>query len=167
MIPDHSYPSDAMFLARQCMLLSAEKEGDIETVNHTQLGKLKDVGVKFDILKESILSNDIFLYKQFVNEFKSTSKILTIDNFINEKSVTKDKSVDHIENIEINDDSNEDADEDIKKYVDDNSELCPRCKEHSKDCVCSEEDPWSTQNYHRVPKGKVKTEKPKQNFKQS
>ena len=91
--------------------------------------------------------------------------ILSYLNFINEESIVKEKSVDHIEDIKIKDESNEEAEEEIQKYVDDKLDYCPRCGEHKDDCQCGEEDPWSTQNYHRVPKGEVKKSKPKQNFK--
>lgn len=85
--------------------------------------------------------------------------------WLTEASITRDKAVDHIENIEITDDSDEEAEEEIEKYVNDKSEYCPRCSEHKKDCQCGKDDPWSTQNYHRVPKGEVEKSKPKQNFK--
>ncbi len=32
---------------------------------------------------------------------------------------------------------------------------------HIEDCKCEEDDPWSTQNYHRVPKGEEEQAKPK------
>jgi len=91
--------------------------------------------------------------------------IHSFSSFINEGSIVKDKSVDHIENIEIKSESDEEAEEEIQKYVDDNLDYCPRCGEHTSDCQCGEKDPWSTHNYHRVPKGEVKKSKPKQNFK--
>jgi hypothetical protein len=91
--------------------------------------------------------------------------IRSFSSFITEGSIVKDKSVDHIENIEIKSESDEEAEEEIQKYVDDNLDYCPRCGEHTSDCQCGEKDPWSTHNYHRVPKGEVKKSKPKQNFK--
>ena len=42
---------------------------------------------------------------------------------------------------------------------------CPRCGESPDDCKCEEDDAWSTQNYHRVPKGTEHKAKPKQEFK--
>lgn len=56
-------------------------------------------------------------------------------------------------------------DKELKKYVDDNYEICPRCKEHINDCECEESDYWSTETYHRIPKGKEIKNKPKQEFK--
>ena len=91
--------------------------------------------------------------------------IRSFSSFINEGSIVKDKSVDHIENIEIGDDSNTEAEEEIHDYIEDRDEHCPRCGEHQEDCLCGTVDPWSTQNYHRVPKGVLKKEKAKQNFK--
>jgi len=44
------------------------------------------------------------------------------------------------------------------------TEDCPRCGEHIESCECAEKDPWSTQNYHRVPKGAEQKSKPKQEF---
>ena len=49
--------------------------------------------------------------------------------------------------------------------MDSEKENCPRCGEHVEDCICEEDDPWSTQNYHRVPKGEEHKSKPKQEFK--
>jgi uncharacterized protein (UPF0212 family) len=65
------------------------------------------------------------------------------------------KPVDHIENIEIEDKSDKKTEKDAQDYVDDNVDYCPRCGEHVDDCDCASSDPWSTQNYHRVPKGKT------------
>lgn len=91
--------------------------------------------------------------------------IKLFEQFINESQ--RDKKVDHIEGIEISDESNIKAEEEILDYIGDNIEECPRCGEHLSDCKCGSDDPWSTQNYHRVPKGKIEKGKPKQNFKQS
>tara|TARA_B100000900_G_scaffold247130_1_gene210221 strand:+ start:307 stop:603 length:297 start_codon:yes stop_codon:yes gene_type:complete len=61
------------------------------------------------------------------------------------------------------------VDKELEKKVNDELEAveeeCVRCGEHIESCKCEEEDPWSTQNYHRVPKGKEQTAKPKQEFK--
>ncbi len=61
-------------------------------------------------------------------------------------------------------------DKELEKEINDEleqqTEDCPRCGEHFESCKCEEEDPWSTQNYHRAPKGTVKEGKPKQQFKQ-
>ncbi len=72
------------------------------------------------------------------------------------KEEQRHKKVDHIENIEIKDKSDEDTERKAQKYIDDNAETCPRCNERHDDCQCESSDPWSTQNYHRVPKGNVK-----------
>ena len=61
------------------------------------------------------------------------------------------------------------ADAELEKEINDEleqqAEDCPRCGEHIESCKCEEEDPWSTQNYHRAPKGTEKKSKPKQEFK--
>mgnify|MGYP003129414500 CR=1 FL=1 len=61
------------------------------------------------------------------------------------------------------------SDVELEKEISDELETvtedCPRCGEHYESCKCPEEDPWSTQNYHRVPKGEEHKEKPKQQFK--
>ena len=75
------------------------------------------------------------------------------------------KKVDHLEDKEVKDKNDSKTEKEVEEYLDDKAETCPRCGEHVDDCVCQEEDPWSTQNYHRVPKGKSEKSKPKQNFK--
>lgn len=55
-LPDKSVP-DKIFLQRFCKLRSAEKIGDVEVINNTQLGYLKDQGVIFDIIEESYMSD--------------------------------------------------------------------------------------------------------------
>ena len=45
------------------------------------------------------------------------------------------------------------------------AEECVRCGEPFESCECPEKDPWSTQNYHRAPKGSEYKAKPKQEFK--
>jgi hypothetical protein len=67
----------------------------------------------------------------------------------------RDKPVDHVEDIEIKDKSNKKVEKDAQDYVADMVDYCPRCGEHVDDCECKSIDPWSTQNYHRVPKGKT------------
>ena len=61
------------------------------------------------------------------------------------------------------------SDAELEKEINDElekvAEDCPRCGERFESCKCEEEDPWSTQNYHRAPKGTVKEGKPKQQFK--
>lgn len=78
--------------------------------------------------------NHIKLFKDFINEAQ------------------RHKPVDHIENIEVKDKKNSKAEEDVESYISGNTDTCPRCGEHSRDCECSSNDPWSTQNYHRVTK---------------
>ena len=60
-------------------------------------------------------------------------------------------------------------DSELEKEINDEleqvAEDCPRCGEHIESCECAEEDPWSTQNYHRAPKGSEYKAKPKQQFK--
>lgn len=35
-----------------CLLRTARKEGDVESVNNTQLGRLRDNNINFEIIKE-------------------------------------------------------------------------------------------------------------------
>ncbi len=60
-------------------------------------------------------------------------------------------------------------DKELEKEINDEleqqAEDCARCGEHIESCKCEEEDPWSTQNYHRAPKGTKEEAKPKQQFK--
>jgi hypothetical protein len=42
-----------LILEKLCGLRNARKIGDVETVNNTQLGKLKEQRIKFDILNFS------------------------------------------------------------------------------------------------------------------
>ena len=53
----------------------------------------------------------------------------------------------------------------LEDELNDVSEDCARCGEHISSCQCAETDPWSTQVYHRVSKGKEIKPKPKQEFK--
>ena len=61
------------------------------------------------------------------------------------------------------------ADKELEKEIadelEDITEDCPRCGEHIDACECAEKDPWSTQVYHRAPKGTEIKPKPKQEFK--
>lgn len=56
-LPDSSVPAKIL-LQKFCLLRNAEKVGDIEVVNNTQLGRLKDNDVEYEILKESSLYPD-------------------------------------------------------------------------------------------------------------
>ena len=80
-------------------------------------------------------------------------RIKIFEEFINESQ--RHKPVDHIEDIKPNEDKIGEVDDDVKAYIEDNVDHCPRCGEHRDDCECGSKDPWSTQNYHRVPKGNV------------
>ena len=46
-----------------------------------------------------------------------------------------------------------------------NCRRLPKVWRASRSCECAEKDPWSTQVYHRAPKGKETKQKPKQEFK--
>lgn len=76
------------------------------------------------------------------------------------------KPVDHIEKQEISDGSDPDLEKEAEDFITDEEENCPRCSERYEDCKCPSDDPWSTQVYHRAPKGEIVKGKPKQNFKQ-
>lgn len=91
--------------------------------------------------------------------------LFTFNRFINESSFEKDKKVNHIEDIELETDSDEELEKDIEDYIEEEGDYCPRCKEYIEDCSCETSDFWSTQTFHRVPKGEILKGKPKQNFK--
>ena len=59
---------------------------------------------------------------------------------------------------------NKELEKEINDELEQVAEDCPRCGEHIESCECAEEDPWSTQNYHRAPKGNQLKAKPKQQF---
>jgi hypothetical protein len=100
-------------------------------VNGNHFGTLFDVGTR---------------YQQLQHNGK-------LDNYGWLKEAQRHKSVDHIENFEVKDKSDKKAETDAQHYIEDNIDYCPRCGEHQDDCQCGSDDPWSTQNYHRVPKG--------------
>lgn len=54
-LPNSSVPAKIL-LQKFCMLRTAEKIGDIEVINNTQLGRLKDNNVEYEILKEHLVS---------------------------------------------------------------------------------------------------------------
>jgi len=60
---------------------------------------------------------------------------------------------------------NKELEKEVNDELEAVAEECVRCGEHIESCKCEEEDPWSTQNYHRAPKGKEEERKPKQQFK--
>jgi len=92
--------------------------------------------------------------------------IKSFKDFVNEGlGQVRHKKVDHVEDIDTKDGNNKKAEKKAEEYMDKVAEECPRCGEHLDDCKCEEQDPWSTQNYHRVPKGEEKKSKPKQEFK--
>lgn len=146
------------------------------------------VGLKSNLIKDmkdryeyvDVIKGEIYFFKgrknnlvHFATLFNAGTQyqMLHHDGSLNDKgwiveaSLVKDKHVDHIEDIEIKSESDEETEEELQNYVDDKSDHCPRCGEHEDDCQCGEDDPWSTQNYHRVPKGEIKKSKPKQDFK--
>jgi len=86
-------------------------------------------------------------------------------SWLSEGSSIKDKKINHIEDIKLNDGSDKDLDKENADYLETEGEYCPRCKERMEDCRCEDDDFWSTQTFHRVPKGKVVKSKPKQEFK--
>ena len=49
-----SWAPPKILLQKFCLLRTAEKPGDVEVVNNTQLGRLREREVEFEILKESI-----------------------------------------------------------------------------------------------------------------
>ena len=51
-LPKSSVP-EKILLQRFCLLRKCEKVGDTETVNNTQLGRLRDNAVKFEILSNT------------------------------------------------------------------------------------------------------------------
>jgi ribosomal protein S6--L-glutamate ligase len=69
------------------------------------------------------------------------------NDFLNEQ---KDKKVNHIEKQEISDGSDSDLEKEVEDFMSSESMNCPRCRENYDDCVCLEEDPWSTVVYHRA-----------------
>lgn len=75
------------------------------------------------------------------------------------------KKVNHIEDHDPEEGKNKEAEDNAEAYLQKVEEECPRCGEHAIDCKCEGDDPWSTQVYHRVPKGKEHKAKPKQEFK--
>ena len=92
--------------------------------------------------------------------------IKSFKDFITEElGHVRHKKVNHIDNDKKNDGSDKDLEKEAEDYLNKNAEDCPRCGEDTNDCKCEEEDPWSTQNYHRAPLGDKKESKPKQEFK--
>lgn len=66
---------------------------------------------------------------------------------------------------EDNDSSDTELEKEIEDYKESKRDKCPRCGEYADDCQCNSSDYWSTQTYHRVPKGEYEKSKPKQKFK--
>ena len=71
----------------------------------------------------------------------------------------------HIENIEIDDGSDEEHERDLEDYEKEEEDTCPRCGETAEECTCPDDDYWSTQTMHRVEKGEEGATEPKQKFK--
>ena len=87
-------------------------------------------------------------------------KLLKFSEFVNENKI-KPAGIE-----EPNDGSDKDLEKKLSDEADEQSERCPRCNEPFDDCSCNDDDYWSTQNFHRAPKGTVEKSKPKQQFKQ-
>ena len=64
----------------------------------------------------------------------------------------KDKSIKHAGEDINNETIDKDAESKVNSYLNKERENCARCGEHEKDCICADDDYWSTQNYHRAPK---------------
>tara|TARA_R110001592_G_scaffold120112_2_gene323976 strand:- start:116 stop:406 length:291 start_codon:yes stop_codon:yes gene_type:complete len=82
----------------------------------------------------------------------------------------RDKKVNHAgdkedKNFKNNNGSNPDLEKQIADELEEVTEDCARCGERIESCKCESEDPWSTQVYHRAPKGVEYKGKPKQQFK--
>ena len=82
----------------------------------------------------------------------------------------RDKKINHAGDKEEKDfkktnGSNPDLEKKIADELEAVTEECARCGEHLDACKCPTEDPWSTQVYHRAPKGEEHKGKPKQQFK--
>jgi hypothetical protein len=93
-------------------------------------------------------------------------EIKSFKDFITEElDHVRHKKVNHVDDHDPEDESNPEAEQKAEEYLEDVEEECPRCGEREEDCKCADEDPWSTQNYHRVPKGTEHKAKPKQKFK--
>ena len=87
--------------------------------------------------------------------------IKSFKDFITEElNHVRHKKVKHVEDHDPEDGKNKEAEDKAEEYLEDVEEDCPRCGEHVNDCQCEEDDPWSTQNYHRVPKGEEEKTKP-------
>ncbi len=71
----------------------------------------------------------------------------------------------HIEDIEIDDESDEEHEKELNDYEGQEKDSCPRCGETHAECRCIKDDYWSTQTFHRVDKGEEKSMEPKQKFK--
>jgi RimK family alpha-L-glutamate ligase len=69
--------------------------------------------------------------------------------FLNEEH---SKKVNHIEDDDIKIKSDPKLEDEVNMFMSSVGEICPRCSEKYKDCVCQEQDPWSTHTYHRVNK---------------
>ena len=92
--------------------------------------------------------------------------IKSFKDFITEElNHVRDKKVKHVKDHDPEDSVNKEAEANAEEYLQKVEEECPRCGEHESDCQCDSDDPWSTQNYHRVPKGTEYKAKPKQEFK--
>ena len=81
-----------------------------------------------------------------------------------EQYILAEENVKHIEDIETDDGSDEDHEEELEDLEKEDADTCPRCGDRNAECKCDVEDHWSTQTYHRVPKGENGSMEPKQKF---
>ncbi len=92
--------------------------------------------------------------------------IKSFKDFITEElSHVRHKKVKHVEDHDPEEGMNKEAEKKAEEYLQKVEEECPRCGEIADECKCEEDDPWSTQNYHRVPNGDKLKAEPKQEFK--
>jgi len=82
-----------------------------------------------------------------------------------EQYILAEENVKHIEDIEIDDESDEEHAKELANGGDANIDTCARCGERNVDCSCEDDDAWSTQTFHRVPKGEEGSTEPEQKFK--
>lgn len=80
-----------------------------------------------------------------------------------ESFTTKSLAADQLQNMR-NAMQNTNLDDDISAYGAAVDGTCPRCGEDEDHCKC-EDDPWSTVNYFRLPKGEIIKLPQKQKFK--
>ena len=82
-----------------------------------------------------------------------------------EQYILSEEEAKHIEDIEIDDESDKKHDKELEDGEDEDIDHCARCGERNVECSCEDDDAWSTQTFHRVPKGEEKSTEAKQKFK--